>query len=306
VKRLLVLLLALVVTACGSGEEESGNIMTDVRSRPVTHSEVLAYIGEFGRALVDAGGSPKAVRRDSVGPLGSTKILTTDGSSAIPPSEQTQTLVQLTSPDGIPRSWVVSMSGTVQQPSQNPTQYFPFAKFQVQWGSAGSLFQTEVDGYSDQFLMVFGNQVIVSAALDLANARTMIAAIPSAQFPRSMALSASVARSDGAVVTACRSIVVPPSSSTPIIVSVPYAATGVIIRSPDSAWWSTGAGPTFTWQVAPAAGFGATIDVWDPPIVVNGHSSGQYLKVPSLANALQVSPPVGAVSPAFIEFLLEP
>jgi hypothetical protein len=254
------------------------------------------YAREFGHALAD-GMSGNKVRPGTL--WGSTKALTSDGTATIPANNQLQTLLNVTSDDGVPKAWVINMSGRIQQPSASGVQ-FPYAKFLVSWGSAGSLLSTEVDGFSDQFLMVFGNQVQVSCQLDVDQATRTIAIDPALEFPKAMVLSASLARSEGARVAAKRSFVCVPAAIAPGFteIVIPYAATGVILRTREPAAL---AGSSLQWRVGTF-----TYDILTAGLLGAAHDRGEYIAVPSEADRVVLLPGAGTLHPMWLEFLLEP
>lgn len=270
--------------------------------------DMRRFATELIRAVKD--GEAGVNRAKASTPWGSTKTLTTDGTSAIPPSDQTQMLLQVTSPDGVPRAWIVNMAGDINQNSTHPLFTYPFAKFTITWGSAGALESTEVDGFSDQFLMVFGNQITVSCSLDLFNARNSLLfniAGQSLEFPKNMVLKASLADSEGARTAAKRTFFVPPvgSPGPDTLLPIPYAATGVILRTGLPAVWLD---PVTGSQLSFEVNGSLTQELYTAANVSAAHGRGEYLSIPSMADTIRIrqpttGPPAG---PAFCEFLMEP
>lgn len=268
------------------------------------------FAAELLRAVQD--GEAGAQRAKLATPWGSTKTLVTDGGgvNVPPPGDQEQMLLQVTSPDGIPRPWIISMAGAIQQNGQTPLLTYPFAKFKVQFGSAGAFDTTEIDGMSDQFLMVFGNQITVSCSLDLFNAQLAALFSPLGlhlEFPKNMVLQASAAYSEGAQTKARRTFIVPPVGfpGPDTLLPIPYAATGVILRSFDFAQWLdpvTGARLLFE------TNGNIVQDEYNAADTRNAHDRGEYLSVPSMSDTIRiVQPTTGPPSSlAFCEFLMQP
>lgn len=265
--------------------------------------DMRRFFASFQKALDDAKGADAPPNQV----WGSTKVLVTDGTAALPSNDQNQVLFQVTAPNGIPQAWIVQMAGSIQQPSATPIKTFPFAKFIVQFGSAGALETVEVDGFSDQFLMVFGNQVTVSCALDFVNAQKNLTMVPGDQyqFAKSMLMQASLSDSKGASTNAKRTFLLDRTTILPQTVNIPYAATGLIIRSNDPAWYHNPGGSQVV--LLPFLNTTNAIDLYNPVALETAHNTGSYLTVPSLADVALVQPAAGPpTAPGFLEFDLRP
>jgi len=227
-------------------------------------------------------------------PLGNSHVLTSAGDTALP-QNQDRVLVQFR---GAARQYVVSMRGRIEAPATPPVaSTFPFGLFTVTWGLDGTTFTTTVDGQSDQFLAVYGNEVTVTAGWDSENFAAGVAALPGIlRFPQRVTLSASVAPSNS-VTEAFRSLIVPqPVPRVPI----PYAARAFILRS------SSAADIAAVTTVGQLLSTGTLLDVYPGASVAAAHDDGRYMAICSLADTLAVTSAAPFVQPMIVEFLLSP
>lgn len=267
-------------------------------------SDVDVIVRALATELVRVGmQNPKG---QHVTPLGGTKYLLSEGTTALPVlGPQPQQI--LVADSVVPQAWIVTMAGLITAPAPAPAISYPFAKFVVEWGSSAAKFSTEVDGFSDQFLSVWGNQVSVSCQWDPDNfARSAV--FNSLAFPSRMELKASISRSEGAISKAFRTFVVPvphAGAAQTLGVPIPYGAVGVIKRTNGIIKFAS---PT-TYTFGTQRGGGVQTGFYDAA-QVNGQSSiGQYLAVPSVADLLVISAgPSGAVADSheYVEFLVQP
>ncbi len=233
-----------------------------------------------------------------ISPWGGQKYLLSEGLIALPvKGSQSQLVLQRTSAE--PRAWVVTMAGVIQEGPAPGTNAYPFAKFVVTWGSSGANYSTEVDGFSDQFLTVWGNQVTVSCEWDFDAFNAFSGGVIA--FPARMLLRASIGPSDGAVTKAWRTFPnITDAAPKAFAVNIPYGAIGVIVRQPTAV------------PVAVTLGFfsqsgGVGVETYSAASVAAAHDSGGYLSVPSMADRMAVG--MAAFAPpkfVFAEFLVEP
>lgn len=235
-------------------------------------------------------------------PKGGSGQLTSDGiAGSIPTTTQRQTICELRTDE--PRSYVVSMTSQIQElaPPVFGAGVWPWAKWVVSWGVSAALLETEVDGFSDQFLTVFGNWVRVDFMWDL---EAFVKAIPANlnTLPRKLRGSAGIARSEGAVTQAARSYLVTAAPAAQVL-PVPYAAVGATMRDPNGTYVAPIGGTILEFRPA-----GATIlnERYDAGAVANAHQTGTFLSVPSMSDEAVVLPAAGAVGQAFLEYILRP
>lgn len=241
-----------------------------------------------------------------VTPLGGTKYLVSEGTTALP-AAGLQPQVILTADSTIPQAWIVTMAGLITTVAGGGAITYPFSKFVIEWGSSAAKFSTEVDGFSDQFLSVWGNQVTVSCQWDADNF-TRSAVFNSLAFPARMEMKASIARSEGAITKAFRTYVVPvpnAGAAQTLGVPVPYGAVGVIKRVNNVTAYAS---PT-TYTFGTQRGGGVQTGFYAAAQVNAQSQIGQYLSVPSVADLLVISAGpsgVGANSHEYVEFLVQP
>lgn len=232
---------------------------------------------------------------------GSSTVLVSSGVAGTPPSDlQTRALVEVTGPA---RSYIIGMRGVVQSPSVVPAQMYAAARFRVIWGIAGLAYTTTVDGFSDQFLTVYGEQVSVFAEWDEENIARMFSPtfpVPAA-LPSAMLLSAGISPSEGGVTQAKRTFLLRPSIAGAVdAVPVPYAARGVSVRSNIPGEYAGG----IAW--VQQSGASQVIDSYTGAEVLASHGRGEYLSVPSMTDVALwgLVPPLTTIGAA--EFLLQP
>jgi len=258
-----------------------------------------------GELLERAAENQATAPGQAISPLGGKKYLESEGLAAEPvDGSQKQPILQ--KDVDVPRGWIITMSGKITQPSVAGAPVvgaWPFAKFNVEWGAAGASYETEVDGFSDQFLAVWGNHVNVSCEWDFANfARFNV--FPTGAFPARMEMNASISPSDGAITKAWRTFVLPvPAVGTQLATyPVPYGAVGVTIRQNTA---NPNAPCIFDFGTAHG---GFNIEHYTAAEVQAAHDRGEYLSVPSMSDVLNVTagPAPASNTHYYVEFLVQP
>lgn len=237
-------------------------------------------------------------------PLGGKKYLLSEGLSALPvKGRQPDFVLQKTVAE--PRAWLITMAGKIEAGAAAGGNCFPFAKFTVSWGASGANYETEVDGFSDQFLCVWGNQVTVKCEWDFEQFARMVIGLPGVAFPQRMMLQASIAPSEGAVTKAFRSFAFPtatPTGTLTTLLPVPYGAIGVIVRRPGT-FYGTACDLFFGTQ----QGGGLTTESYLAADVLAAHNRGEYLSVPSMSDVVTVQAAAQAASDfKILEFEVQP
>jgi len=263
----------------------------------VTVGDLWALIGQ----------SAKSAYGTTQDQFGRTAVFTSNGGDPIVaanrPEARSENLVSVRRKN--PRPWVVSTKGLIKQTSQvSPTTTYPFTVFRVQWQVQGVSYTTFVDGYSDQFLTVFAEEVLVFAEWDFENIDRMttggssVRPIGAMNLPNVIELSASLSESEGGTTLAKRTLFATTDNK---LMTIPYAARDFRTRAP----FTDGQGNIARFFCEANTG-GIILDEYSAVVVQASHDSGDNLQVPSMANQMQYVLGVPVAQWVGIEFRLEP
>jgi hypothetical protein len=256
-----------------------------------------------------------------ISPRGNNMVLEHAGDAIPPSSNQEKSLIEVNGPA---QEWIVSMRGEIQDPG--PFVFFgpfvwPFTVFRVTWTLEGTSYTTFVDGYSDQYLTVFAQQIQVFGGWDTANFRLATSPpvdTPGFKFPKKILLQAAVSPGTGELPRAHRTFFIDADFSLAFDVPIPYAASSFILRTPRSAGGVPGVFlPTLVgvFQAinssgSPPSGFGFPIDAYSAASIQAAHDRGELMSVASMADRLRVvftaPPAAGDDVGLFCEFQLQP
>lgn len=234
-------------------------------------------------------------------PSGNAIALDSNGAvNSFPPNDQKRVIVSL--PKQEPNQFLVSLKGEAVQLPTEVGVIFPLAVFEVSWQLGGQSFVTHVDGTSDQFLTVFAESIQVAGLWDRENFDRLQGPV-NVQLPLLMRLSAGIARSEGALTLARRTLYfvpVLPAFPAAVLFPAPYAARAFKLNS-------IGALAGFltltssVQQINPNNGQ----DSYSTAAVQAAHDAGTYLPIASVADAIRcdLSSDAGGAS---VEFQLQP
>lgn len=283
-------------------------------ARPIRRNPFAPYVANLAQDLVQAlreqVRSQYGANATSQSVFGKSATLTSLGIDPLTnPTQRPQGNINLVSvaERGKPRQWVISMKGEIGEFGNvaAPVAVYPFTVFDVKWTIGGVSYQTQVDGYSDQFLSVYAEEVIVNATWDQLNfVRQHGLAVLTT--PRSITMAASCTPQEGGTTLAKRSIfidneVAPSASSVPI----PYAARSFIIRDATAAQQYLAA--TCRQLVSDDASFTCFVDIYTAADLLAAHSRGEALSVASTANFLVLNYAVQPLADmGLVEFWLQP